>query len=209
MILLLGLTLLMGCAQSPIRTADKNPNAKYRLQNIPVELIPKSYWADEIMYNPAEADPMGSITRITIHHDGLSSKMINTHPQIAERILDIQNAHIKRNWADIGYHLIVDPLGDVWEGRPLQYQGAHVKDNNEENIGILVLGNFQYSEPTGKAMNTLNKLMNYLMKKYQIDWNHVFTHRELVPNRSNECPGRYLQVIIEKARQSGGLLSSQ
>jgi hypothetical protein len=35
--------------------------------------------------------------------------------------------------ADIGYHYTIDPTGRIWEGRPVQYQGAHVKMNNEHN----------------------------------------------------------------------------
>jgi len=212
-LLVCGLLFLNGCAQNKIRTQDKTPMANDRPEEaspkIPVELISKTYWAEQVMAVPEEADPMGRITKITIHHDGLPSTMINTHPKIAERILDIYHGHIKRNWADIGYHFIVDPQGRVWEGRPLNYQGAHVKDFNEGNIGILVLGNFQYNKPNEKSMNALFKLMGYLMKEYKLEWNQVFTHRELVPYQSNECPGIYLQTIIENARKSGGLLSSQ
>lgn len=222
------LTLLIGvfvcilfssCAQNKIRTYDnipydETPNVevspkKVTPKDLPVKLFPKTYWTETPIAVPSEADPMGAITRITVHHDGLPKAMVNTHAKIAERILEIYHGHIKQGWADIGYHFIIDPLGRVWEGRPLTYQGAHVKDNNENNIGILVLGNFQYTAPSKQAKDTLFKLMRHLMDEYQITWNQIYTHRELVPNQSNECPGRYLQIIIDKARQSGGLLTSQ
>ena len=68
----------------------------------------------------------------------------------------IRRGHVNHNgWADIGYHFAVDRAGRVWSCRPLVWQGAHVKDRNEGNIGVLVLGNFEIERPTSAQLNAL------------------------------------------------------
>ena len=91
---------------------------------------------------------MTPVRHITIHHDGMPPVSLNSRAQIAARIEVIRAGHRAKGWGDIGYHFIVDPQGAVWQGRALLWQGAHVKDRNEGNVGVLVLGNFDSTRPT-------------------------------------------------------------
>jgi hypothetical protein len=168
-----------------------------------IKLIGRADWASAELANPQYANPMKTVKRITIHHDGMPSSPMETQDQIRARIVAIRNSHINKNWADIGYHFIVDPLGQVWEGRPMEYQGAHVQGHNENNVAVMVLGNFQHDRPTAKALDTLSRLIRYLMQRYKVETKMVFTHREL---KLSGCPGKYLQAEVEKARQKGGFL---
>ncbi len=87
----------------------------------------------------------------------------------AGRIELIRAGHRARGWGDIGYHLIVDPLGNAWQGRPLIWQGAHVKDRNEGNIGILVVGNFEVGRPTGPQLDALVRMHERQQSVFQAD----------------------------------------
>lgn len=166
--------------------------------------IPLSDWGPAEMAKPDDIDPMNGITCVTVHHDGLPIEPLETDKQIRNRLQAIRDLH-KERFADIGYHFLIDPLGRVWCGRPLEYQGAHVSGHNGHNVGIVVLGNFDEDErPTAKALDALYDLILRFMQKYKIETKMVFTHCEL---SKSPCPGKHLQSEMEKARITGGILN--
>src|SRR5262249_31675440 len=84
---------------------------------------------------------------------------------------------------------------------PIQKWGAHAKtpDNqfNDYGIGICLVGNFDVDRPTAAQIQSLNRLVAYLMKTYNIPANHVLGHRETKPT---DCPGRNFSVVaVRKA----------
>lgn len=53
---------------------------------------------------------------------------------------DINNWHLQRGWAGIGYHYVIKLDGTVEKGRPDNKQGAHVRGYNKYTIGICYIG---------------------------------------------------------------------
>jgi len=152
-----------------------------------------------------EADPMAGVSRITIHHDGMTPFTTSSQSAAAQRLERIRRAHVSSNgWADIGYHFVIDPGGRVWEARPLALQGAHVKYNNEHNLGVMVMGNYDRQVPTNAASITLDQFVSAMMQRYRVPVSRVFTHQELRPTA---CPGKSLQRVMESTRSRGGVLA--
>lgn len=152
-----------------------------------------------------DANPMGRVSRITIHHDGMSPFVSTSAEAAAQRLEAIRQAHVGANgWADIGYHYVVDPAGRVWEARPVNLQGAHVKDNNEQNIGVMVLGNYEQQSPTNASTKSMEDFVASLMRRHRVPVGRVYTHQEL---RATACPGRSLQRVMESTRSRGGTLA--
>ncbi|MFG0284366.1 MAG: peptidoglycan recognition family protein [Phycisphaerales bacterium JB039] len=141
---------------------------------------------------------------MTVHHDGMSPFYGTGAADAADRLEAIRRSHVGRGWADIGYHFAIDPQGTVWEGRPLNLQGAHVKDNNEQNIGIVVLGNFQEQAPTPAAAAAVDRFVAQVMRVYRVPLRSVYTHQELGPT---VCPGYHMQRHMELARSMRGALA--
>lgn len=143
--------------------------------------------------------------QITIHHDGMPPFNGTDLTSVSARIELIRRAHLNRDggsrWGDIGYHFVIDRAGRAWEGRPLKYQGAHVKDHNEGNIGILCLGNYEEQIPTRAQMRKLEQLVVILRKRYNISPIGVHTHRELC-NNCTLCPGKNLQQAVTLSRNA-------
>jgi hypothetical protein len=177
--------------------ADANPNTTF-------QVLPRERWTRErpIM---TLANPMGQITAITVHHDGMPPVTLRTERDAAERIDLIRRAHIGRGWADIGYHYIIDPQGRIWQGRPRNLQGAHVKDHNEHNLGIMVLGNFVEQRPTAAALSSLDAFILANMRMFRVSLHSVQTHQELA---TTACPGTNLQAHMERARNRGGAIAA-
>ncbi len=216
--------VLEGCASSPrrpgVRVSPQQPSASdWEFQShkpkwldggstgsptTTVGVIPRATWTSA---KPKlwDTDPMNGISRITVHHDGMSSFTSTSQAAAAQRLESIRNSHVNsRGWADIGYHYIVDPAGRVWEGRPIDRQGAHVADNNPHNLGVMMLGNYDQQSPTNAAAKALDDFVAAMMRRYGVPVGRVYTHQEIKPTA---CPGTSLQRVMESARSRGGVLA--
>lgn len=124
----------------------------------------------------------------TLHHTQ------GNYPQSREAALRevqfIQDYHQNaKKWIDIGYHFLIDPLGNVYEGRPIKVLGAHVANKNTGNVGISVLGN--YHPPvrnvfTDRSRDSFVAVAGYVKNTYEVQVSSFFAHREL---GKTDCPG--------------------
>lgn len=167
-------------------------------------VIPRSQWTGARPIRSRMNPPLRSVTKITIHHDGMSPVAIRTRSDAADRLALIHRSHLNRGWGDIGYHYVIDPLGNVWEGRPLHFQGAHVASQNDRNLGILVMGNFEAQSPTGAQLRALDSFVVEQMRRQGVPPARVHTHQELA---STLCPGRNLQRYMDRTRSRGGAIA--
>lgn len=179
------------------------PTQSGKLTQLPNFVIPRTAWTRG-KTKASLADPMSRITRITVHHDAISPLPSGRYSDSVRRLTIIRRGHLNNRWADIGYHYAIDPAGRTWQARPLTFQGAHVKDHNPGNIGIVLFGNYENSWPTAKALNTLNTLIAHEMRRFSVPLGRVYTHREL---RSTACPGRHLQSQMIQFRRPNGSLA--
>ncbi|MCA9292704.1 MAG: N-acetylmuramoyl-L-alanine amidase [Phycisphaerales bacterium] len=163
----------------------------------------RSSWASEGVA-PRLMVRMQPVTRITLHHDGMTRFTATGEREVAARLELIRRAHRNRNFGDIGYHYLVDPAGRVWEGRQLQWQGAHVANQNPGNLGICCLGNFEEQTPTEAQVRAVESFAISQMHRFNVPVNRVYTHRELA---ATVCPGANLQPRLLAMRRSGGALA--
>jgi hypothetical protein len=84
-------------------------------------------------------------------------------------IKDIEKEHIKRGFSRIGYHIIIQPDGEVQLGRPLNEMGAHCEGENSDSIGICLIGNDKFTDAQFRAL------------RYQLDG--LFQTTQLMPWR--------------------------
>lgn len=211
--LLLGAALLLsGCQNGSVRAdlpgpawpgSGRAPPTRGADASLPPGVIPRSRWTSAPVIESL-ANPLGGVSRITVHHDGMTPFTSTNQAAATQRLESIRRAHVGRDWADIGYHYIIDPAGRVWEGRPIRYQGAHVKDHNERNLGVMVMGNFDQQSPTPAALARLDEFLAQLMHRHGVRLSQVHTHQELNPTA---CPGRTLQAYMRRTRASGGRLA--
>lgn len=92
--------------------------------------------------------------------------------------------HVEENgWSHIGYHILIHSSGKWTKCRPILRTGAHVKNQNEGNIGIALHGRTKFT----KAQRvTLVSLIRDLMKQYGVGVNNVYGHYEFDPKKT--CP---------------------
>ncbi len=145
-----------------------------------------------------------SKTRMAIHYTVTNSN----NP--ARQVRGIQRYHMdSRGWCDIAYHFLVGIDGTVYEGRPLELLGSHVRGNNTGNIGIAFIGCFHPSgcsrlgttTPSEVSIQSAGRLVGELSRIYGIEVNGVRVkgHRDH-SGASTSCPGDYLYSRLEDLR---------
>ncbi|MCE9619143.1 MAG: peptidoglycan recognition protein family protein [Planctomycetes bacterium] len=180
---------------APTTTAVKSPKPKNM-----TFILDREGWCPS-SGTPAVAlmNPMLPVKYITVHHDGMSPFLAKDERSSAARLELIRTGHRGKGWGDIGYHYVVDRGGRVWEARDIKWQGAHVKDCNEGNLGICCLGNFDEQSPSPEQIAALEKVLNVMMNKYGVSVSRVKTHQEWA-SAHTACPGQSLQSEMRQMR---------
>jgi hypothetical protein len=172
--------------------------------NLPVEppntygILPRSMWA-KAGPDLKRVDPMAGTKLITFHHSGDPKPFTTTSfAETAQHLEYVREYHRSRKFQDIGYHFAIDRAGRVWQLRSLKYQGQHVRSNNEHNIGVVVLGNFELQALTTAQKEKIKVFGALLRKQYGIPLSRLLTHKEIV---STECPGDNMQPFMASIRK--------
>lgn len=99
----------------------------------------------------------------------------------------------------LAYHFLIGngrgmADGEIAIGRRWleQLNGGHLASEslNEKSIGICLVGNFDVRRPTPKQMASLEILVNYLMRRCQLNRSALKTHQQINPIHTR-CPGRH------------------
>ncbi|HEV2777956.1 MAG TPA: N-acetylmuramoyl-L-alanine amidase [Actinophytocola sp.] len=124
-------------------------------------VVTRAQWgADESMMT--WAPEYASTTKaVAIHHTAGTNDY--TCEQSAELIRGIYRYHAVTNgWGDIGYNVLVDKCGTIFEGRAggLQYPtiGAHAGGFNTFTFGISMLGTFTDVAPTDATLESVSAM---------------------------------------------------
>ena len=136
--------------------------------------------------------------RMTVHHSAEHSSDLGRQSswEVADILRRIQSFQMReRGFGDIGYHFLIDPQGRIWQGRTMDWQGAHSDgDNNIANIGICLLGNYDVERPSRKALLSLEELVGALRQRHRIPRSRLFGHDHW---KATECPGTHLNSWLE------------
>ena len=114
------------------------------------------------------------------------------HPEAAvASVEEIHRWHLGNGWAGIGYNLYVRKDGTVYNGRGVEYVGAHAQGYNSVSVGVCCEGDYH---ATDQAMPdaqyaALVEVVRWLQAQYPDAV--VAGHRELM---STSCPGQYFPL---------------
>ncbi|GAA1453279.1 peptidoglycan recognition family protein [Nocardiopsis tropica] len=130
-------------------------------------------WAPE--FHPVQA--------LTVHHTAM--------PTGDDPAADVRAVHylhaVEQAWGDIGYHVLIDPEGTVYEGRHSGGDGVpvfsgvpspgraravtagHAFGFNHGNVGVCLLGDFTEELPTDAAQDSLVAVLRVLCAVTGVD----------------------------------------
>src|SRR5690625_2385676 len=69
-------------------------------------------------------------------------------------------------WPSIGYSYVIEPDGTIKFCNDIELRTYHVGNHNNYSVGVCLLGDFRYEEPTKEQVESLRNLVNALQSKY-------------------------------------------
>ena len=96
--------------------------------------------------------------------------------------LDIHKMHLDFGWDGIGYHKIINRNGEIENGRPEYWVGAHVKGLNQESLGVCLIGKDNF---TNSQFKSLEKILKNWKIKYPTA--KILGHRDTGDTKKT-CP---------------------
>ena len=95
---------------------------------------------------------------------------------------DIHLMHLSFGWDGIGYHKIIKRTGEIENGRPEYWVGAHVKGKNKISLGVCLIGQDNF---TIKQYLSLEKVLKKWKSLYPDA--EILGHRD-TGNTKKTCP---------------------
>jgi len=133
--------------------------------------------------------------RITIHHEGTR---FEKNDDASKHIKNVQTWGMgkDRNWIDIPYHFLIDPNGNVYEGRNVFTVGETATEYDPTgHLLITCLGNFEEQEISEEQLEALIHLIAHCCNKYKISPETIASHKDY--SKQTVCPGKNLYRYLE------------
>ncbi|WP_157041791.1 S-layer homology domain-containing protein [Nitriliruptor alkaliphilus] len=152
-------------------------------------------------------------TFAVLHHTAGSNNY--TRAQSAAVVRGIYHYHAQTlGWGDIGYNILVDRYGQIFEGRfgglDRGVIGAHARGYNTGSFGVSVMGNFDIADVPSAALESVARVSAWKYDVHGIDRSasrtmtvngtriNTFTSHRNVGQTA--CPGRYLYARMGHLR---------
>ncbi|MCW2779070.1 MAG: repeat protein [Frankiales bacterium] len=127
--------------------------------------------ADESMRS-GHPEYASTVKAVTVHHTANGNDY--TRAEVPSIIRADYAYHVKgRGWSDLGYNLVVDKFGGIWEGRAggigKATIGAHAQGFNTGTVGVSLIGDMTKASPTPEAVKALARVTAYAAATWRFD----------------------------------------
>ncbi len=135
-------------------------------------IIPRLSWGADESIRRAPPAYANTISFAVVHHTAGSNNY--TPAQSAAIVRGIELYHVQGNgWNDIGYNLLVDKYGQVFEGRyggvDRNVIGAHAQGFNTGSVGVAVLGDYGTTSLPAAAKTALEQVLAWRLDLAHVD----------------------------------------
>jgi flagellar hook assembly protein FlgD len=107
-----------------------------------------------------------------VHHTAGASPASPAQSVAMVRAIAAYHVH-SNGWDDIGYNFLVDPFGQVFEGRyggmDRNVIGAHAQGFNTGSVGAALIGTYASATPTAAALDALARLLAWRLDIAHVD----------------------------------------
>jgi hypothetical protein len=147
------------------------------------------------------------VEKIIIHHTATDISDGNYEQDVR----DIYYYHaMSRAWGDIGYNYLIDPDGNIYEGRAggEGVVAGHAYQFNRASVGIALLGNYQNEALPTPMLQSLMALVQDQAELFDIDVDSTSDYRGLNLNNllghsdvaATACPGEQTYDYLSEIR---------
>ena len=188
-------------------------------------MITRPQWgANEALRKPGQVYDY-TISKIIVHHTGTPNSITN-YAGLCRGILANETAG---EYIDIAYNWLIDPLGNIYEGRWARdyaanqahtgelnggnVRGGHAIYHNSNTIGVALMGDYQDVDPPAAMIDALVTLCTWKCARWNIDplGNSTYyasngaveTLDNITGHRdtsATDCPGARTEVMLPSIR---------
>jgi uncharacterized protein with LGFP repeats len=184
----------------------------------------RAQWGADERIRTWDPEYAPTIKAATIHHTADSNDY--TADDVPAIMRSIYRYHtVSRKWGDIGYNVVADKFGRLWEGRygglASTVIGAHAGGFNTSTFGVSMLGNYDVAVAPQVMLDAVADIIAWKLSLYGVDPRGttqltsggggtsryaagavvtlptVFAHRDV---GSTACPGRYAFARMDDVR---------
>ena len=171
-------------------------------------------------------------TKVIVHHTADNIVADGSQEYYAKLVRAIYYYHaVTQDWGDIAYNFLIDPLGNVYEGRYSDDDerspagediygngvvGGHTYSYNTATVGIAVLGTYGSKPISVAARASLERLLSWVVTRHGIDpmgsdpyFNpygsasvKTFNIAGHLDYRPTDCPGAAFHKALPSIRQA-------
>ncbi|MGM0617836.1 MAG: N-acetylmuramoyl-L-alanine amidase [Actinomycetota bacterium] len=177
------------------------------------DIVTREEWGANEGWVKRSPSIASKIDHVVVHHTANGNDYSREDGPALVR--SIHYWHTQANgWNDIGYNMLVDRYGVVYEGRAggldRAVVGAHAAGFNTGSFGISVIGNFDQADIPNAAYASLVQSIGWKMRLHGMNLSpsRTFTKNGKVVNTISghrdvgytACPGRYLYQRLDTLR---------
>lgn len=197
-------------------------------------MVPRSAWDPHDVCHPRVPARYGRVDFAIVHH----TESLSSYPpsQSAAIVLGICLFHRDGNgWHDIGYDLLVDRYGTIFDGREggadQPVTGAQAGGWNAVSTGVALIGSYGSAPPPAPALRALERVLAWKLSLAGVPAEGAVTERSTgsdpVDNRwprgalvrfqrisghrdadSTDCPGNALYALLPRIRRDVAALTA-
>lgn len=135
---------------------------------------------------PEYQKPRDARTLVLHHTAGYAPQ---TQKGAEAQMREIDKQHKGQGWIGIGYNLVMDRQGRVWEGRGLRCVGAHTKLHNTGTLGLSFMGDYSNGRlRLNRVQKVSYRLLRAKLYLHGFRFKAVKGHKEM-PDQATACPG--------------------
>jgi len=113
--------------------------------------------------------------------------------------------HVNNNgWPEIAYHFVILKDGTVEWNHDLGVKSFHVGNSNMQAVGVCLVGDFRYSEPTKEQKESLRNLHAALLKDLP-NYKRTKGHNEFPGYEWKKCPEFDYEAVLSHDEPSASL----
>jgi hypothetical protein len=172
-------------------------------------VISRDVWCEEAACDYSHGLEYHPVTHLIVHHTLSDNNTVDWPAHLRA----IWNYHtFGLGWGDIGYHYLIDPQGNIYEGHlgGDDVIGTHASSANTGSMGVALLGDFGAVTPTNPMLNATIELLAWKADQRDINvyesadtlpniwWGlpNLMGHRDVNGGFGTECPGTTVHTLL-------------
>lgn len=132
------------------------------------------------------------IQRLTVHHTASPISQVADAPG---QIRAHQKYHQQnKGWPDLAYHFIIDPAGNIYEGRDPAFRGDTATDYDPTGHFLVCLeGDYEQAAVNDAQIQSLARVLAWGAATFEVPVSTLAGHRDFA---STQCPGDAVYALL-------------